>query len=172
MDTTEESTVTAEGRLGFHDALQHFRLHTMRKMVVIGVIAFIPIYIVFHLQFAMGVIGTAAITLLVEAAGMLTGWMIIKYKLKKQNQSNSMMEDGVTYIFQQDGFYEKRTKEQPFMEWRRLHGVRERRDFFQLYLTKERAVVVPKHFFAGETEIQQLRDILRHQKALQNVRLR
>ncbi|SFM10821.1 YcxB family protein [Salibacterium qingdaonense] len=172
MDTTEESTVTAEGRLGLHDALEHFRLHTMRKMVVIGVIALIPIYILFHLQFAMGVIGTAAITLLIEAAGMLAGWMIIKYKFKKQNQRNSMMEDGVTYIFQQDGFHEKRTKEQAFMEWHRLHGVRERRDFFQLYLTKERAVVVPKHFFKGETDIQQLRGILRHQNDLKNIRLR
>ncbi|MGY4691087.1 YcxB family protein [Salibacterium sp. K-3] len=48
----------------------------------------------------------------------------------------------------------------------------ERRDFFQLYLTKERAVVVPKHFFAGETDVQQFRDILRHQKELLNVRMR
>ncbi|SFP33416.1 YcxB family protein [Salibacterium halotolerans] len=172
MDTTEESTVTAEGRLGLHDALQHFRLHTMRKMAVIGVIALIPIYIVFHLQFAMGVIGTAAITLLIEAAGMLAGWMILKYKFKKQNQRNPMMKDGVTYIFQPDGFYEKRAEETAFMEWHRLEGVRERRDFFQLYLTKEQAVVVPKHFFTGETDIQQFREILRHQKEWQNIRLR
>ncbi|MFZ4451093.1 YcxB family protein [Salibacterium aidingense] len=59
-----------------------------------------------------------------------------------------------------------------FVKWRQVRRIYEQPELFQLYLTNQKTMVLPKHFFHSEEDIRRFKRLLQGEKDSRPIYLR
>ncbi|MBA2175984.1 YcxB family protein [Halobacillus locisalis] len=155
----EDKGVSVEGVLSFEEFKTYNHYHT--KKLRRGF--FIATLILFTLMI-FNVIDAIWFTQLFWAlvfslipAGFIVGVMNlgVHRRSSKLYHSDPKLKKTMTYAFREDGIHLTTEKSYNYFEWSDLVSVYEYEEMFVLYVSKTKAIVLPKRFF--ETEKQQER---------------
>ncbi|WP_404460582.1 YcxB family protein [Sutcliffiella horikoshii] len=99
---------------------------------------------------------------------MLT--IVINFRSAKEYKSDKLMQNEVFLTISEDGIQQKRRKAEAFWEWDDILSIHEQKDMFLFYVSKNKAVLLPKSFMVNH-EMIKLRKIIHNNALTQKVKL-
>jgi hypothetical protein len=98
---------------------------------------------------------------LVLSSILLVGLKIItKLKTAREFKSDPLVKKEITYIISSQEIHQKIGKSNNYLEWGQIRTAYEHTDMFRLYVSRAKAIVLPKRYFASEEEIQLLKRMI------------
>ncbi|MGD6993905.1 YcxB family protein [Sutcliffiella horikoshii] len=99
---------------------------------------------------------------------MLT--VVINFRSVKEYKSDKLMQNEVFLTISEDGIEQKRRKAEAFWEWDDILSIHEQKEMFLFYVSKNKAVLLPKSFMVNH-EMIKLRKIIHNNALTQKVKL-
>ncbi|USK91834.1 YcxB family protein [Rossellomorea marisflavi] len=163
---TVNGTVTKEEFTTF--GLYHFKkFHTITfyfLLVVVFLIFAIPTSTMVELDVYIYFIGLYGVISLVSSLlVLLIGRTAVKVRTSKEYKSDPLIQNKITYTFSENEIKQTFGRSAGYFEWSNLRSVHENKDMFRLYVSKSKAIILPKRFFDSSSEIDQFKKLLRDQ---------
>ncbi|SFE28075.1 YcxB-like protein [Lentibacillus persicus] len=157
--------VSVRGTLSFED-IKEFQIHHLKFL---GIIAFITIFVLFTplLFIAMRIIFldilrvnllfiqvVLALILSLIAATLMYFWfrLVIRFRSTSEYKSDQQIRSEVIYTFCDDGINQKRSNSNIYYEWDDVISIYEHQNMYLLYVSKFKAIILPKRFFETEDQ--------------------
>jgi YcxB-like protein len=98
---------------------------------------------------------------LILSSVLLIGLKIItKLKAYREYKSDPLVKREITYIISSQEIHQKIGKSNNYLEWEQIRTAYENTEMFRLYVSRAKAIVLPKRYFASEEEIQLLKRLI------------
>jgi hypothetical protein len=98
---------------------------------------------------------------LVLSSVLLIGLKIItKLKASREYKSDPLVKKEITYIISSQEIHQKIGKSNNYLEWEQIRTAYENTEMFRLYVSRAKAIVLPKRYFASEEEIKLLKRLI------------
>ncbi|WP_216831526.1 YcxB family protein [Alkalihalobacterium elongatum] len=171
MDTSNEIILT--GKLTIADYQKHNYYHHKKLLLFFFILSFFTFLI---LYISSGVVsGTRTLVEFVGVvlASMFSGlillimWVILKIRIRNEYNSDQILQNELTYIITCDGITQKIKKSINNIEWNDIIAVYEHNELFQLYISKNKAIVLPKKFFTSVKDADLFKKVI-----IQNVKIK
>jgi hypothetical protein len=127
---------------------------------------FLCLWFVANINWFVSLIGT----LLLGGFAMLLISVLIKLRATKEYKSDRQIMGEIFLAFSEDGIQQKRHKSEAFWEWDDVLTINEKKEMFLFYVSKNRAVLLPKNFMVNH-EMIKLRKIIHNNALTQKVKL-
>ncbi|MDG5471269.1 YcxB family protein [Jeotgalibacillus sp. ET6] len=165
----EKDTLVLQGTLTKKEFLKHGQYH-MNKILNIVILLFlvfaflnfvisswneedlnnIPSYIVF-----------ALFSLVLSGLLMLVLKMITRVKTAREFKSDPLVKKEMRYIISSREIHQNVGRSDAYLEWEQIRTAHENKDMFRLYVSRGKAMVLPKRFFKSEAEMRVFRKLIR-----------
>ncbi|NMH72145.1 YcxB family protein [Bacillus sp. RO2] len=147
--------------LGYH-------IQSLNKMVLTVLLMgfFLYIWLILDLGWFFSLITT----LILWGTIKLMLSMVMNFRSVKEYKSDKLMQNEVFLTISEDGIQQKRRNAEAFWEWDDILSIQEQKDMFLFYVSKNKAVLLPKSFMVNH-EMIKLRKIIHNNALTQNVRL-
>ncbi|WP_064094146.1 YcxB family protein [Rossellomorea aquimaris] len=86
--------------------------------------------------------------------------LIIRIKATREYKSDQLIKNEFTYTFHENGINQKRGRSITYIEWNDIVSIREYPPMFLIYVSKNKAIVIPKRFFELSEEIMLFKKIM------------
>ncbi|WP_026702126.1 YcxB family protein [Salibacterium aidingense] len=168
METNEFSI---QGRFTLEDVVAHHMYHRRNFFNTSFLFMFVLLFLLFSDGMEQG-FGLSVLSALLSAGVVrILGKHIIKRSITKKLQKESFTEEEVTFTFSPAGVQQRQEHHDDFVKWRQMRRIYEQPELFQLYLTNQKTMVLPKHFYHSEEDIRRFKQLLRAQKDIRCVYL-
>jgi YcxB-like protein len=98
---------------------------------------------------------------LVLSSVLLIGLKIItKLKASREYKSDPLVKREITYIISSQEIHQKIGRSNNYLEWEQIRTAYENTEMFRLYVSRAKAIVLPKRYFASEEEIKLLKRLI------------
>ncbi|WP_345240653.1 YcxB family protein [Pontibacillus salipaludis] len=84
-----------------------------------------------------------------------------RHRAKKEFESDSIAHNEMTYTFSEEGVHQKVRRSDNYYEWSDFSSLEETPELFLLYVSKRKAIVLPKRFFKNKEQQEQFKQIVR-----------
>lgn len=102
----------------------------------------------------------ASISLLFSSILLIALKINTKLKAGREFKSDPLIKSEITYIISAQEIHQKIGKSNHYLEWKKIRKAYENNDMFRLYVSRAKAIVLPKRYFASEEDIQQLKMLI------------
>lgn len=96
--------------------------------------------------------------------------MLINFRSAREYKSDRLFQSEVFLTISEDGIQQRRRKSDAFWEWDDILSIHEKKDMFLFYVSKNKAVLLPKSFMVNH-EMAMLRKIIHNNALTQKVNL-
>ncbi|MDG5471448.1 YcxB family protein [Jeotgalibacillus sp. ET6] len=103
----------------------------------------------------------AIISLIVSLPALFLGKFSSKIKTSREYDSDQLIQKEITYTFSSKEIQQKFDRSVGYFEWNQIQNVYENKDMFRLYVSKAKAIILPKRFFNSDAEIDLLKKLIR-----------
>lgn len=86
--------------------------------------------------------------------------IVLYYRSTSEYKSDTQIKSEITYIFSGENIYQKKGKSNAHFEWNDIISVYEHQDMYLLYVSKYKAIIVPKRFFVAEGQEELFKQIV------------
>ncbi|BCB05222.1 YcxB family protein [Bacillus sp. KH172YL63] len=90
----------------------------------------------------------------------LYGKGILFIKASREYKSDQLIKQDISYTFSGDGITQKRGRSVSYIQWKEIVSVREQPSMFLIYLSKSKAIVLPKRFFDSREELEAFKELI------------
>ncbi|MBU9713977.1 YcxB family protein [Evansella tamaricis] len=77
----------------------------------------------------------------------------LKQRAMKEYESDKRIKNEISYTFSGEGISQQTGRSNNFFEWSDIHLAREYEEMFLLYISKHKAIILPKRFFQLNDDI-------------------
>lgn len=170
IDTNRELSVS--GTLTFKEYKKFSSFHTRRwiKWLVLSTfILFFPLitYILYNPgdifyfeKMAAIFLVSSTVSVSISVIFFLYAKGIIRIKASREYKSDQLIKNEFTYTFNENGINQKRGKSITYIEWNDIVSIQEYPPMFLIYVSKNKAIVLPKRFFKINEEIKLFKEII------------
>jgi YcxB-like protein len=156
--------------------LYHFkRFHIITfyfLLVVVFLVFAIPTSTMVELDVYIYFIGLYGVISLVSSLlVLLIGKTAVKVRSSKEYKSDTLIQNNITYTFSEYEIQQTFGRSAGYFEWSNVRSVYEDKDMFRLYVSKSKAMILPKRFFDSDSEIDHFKKLLRDQVDERKVKL-
>lgn len=139
--------------------------HTSRWILWITISTYIVLFLgLIYIQYKPGDIlnfgDMAAILLISSTASVciatlifLYAKVVIRVKATREYKSDQLIKNELTYTFSDAGIHQKRGRSINDIDWNEIVSIKEFAPMFLIYLSRNKAMIIPKRFFESEEEI-------------------
>ncbi|WP_404447657.1 YcxB family protein [Sutcliffiella horikoshii] len=147
--------------LGYH-------IQSLNKMVLTVLLLgfFLYIWLILDLGWIFALITALILWGIIKL--MLT--IVMNLRSVKEYKSDKLMQNEVFLTISEDGIQQKRQKAEASWEWDDILSVHEQKEMFLFYVSKNKAVLLPKSFMVNH-EMIKLRKIIHNNALTQKVKL-
>ncbi|TYS58523.1 YcxB family protein [Sutcliffiella horikoshii] len=121
------------------------------------------LYIYFYLLYAI-------ISLVVSLPALLLGKFAVKVKASSEYKSDQLIKNEMTYTFNANEIQQKFDRSIGYYDWNQIQAAYESKDMFRLYVSRAKAIILPKRFFSSEVEIQLLKSLIKENLSKEKVK--
>lgn len=168
MNQKESKEITAKGSLAFAQYMK-FIMYRQRKTFFIVSIVSLPMFIV--LYNGLDIINVHSLSIfdyvLVLLSSLIYVLLILLgmfFKFFREYKSDSLIRQEMTYILTSNSISQVTKKVTATYYWNDFITIKEQKDLFLLYLSKTRAMVIPKTFFKNTEDIRQFKQFVKDNK--------
>ncbi|MCP3026456.1 YcxB family protein [Halobacillus sp. A5] len=172
----ENQKIMASGKLTSADYRRHNNYH-MKKVKLFYFLAAFALFFFVSFQSLEGpllfsVIFTAIVSFLLAGIMVLFLIIMINFRATREYKKNIPLQNEAVYTFRPGNIHQKTKNATNRFKWSDLMAVHEHKDMFQLYLSKQNAMIVPKWFFQSEDDVQAFKTMVKNQSNTKQIKLR
>ncbi|KGP73376.1 YcxB family protein [Pontibacillus yanchengensis] len=169
MDNTNE--VKVNGILERKEYITHNLYHTKKSRILLSSLSLIMFGFLFSNAVSGDFFSVVFISLFIASffsgALYLLTTVGIKIRSSREYKSDPIIQREITYHFTDDGINQYLGRSTTYLEWKEVLSIYEHKEMFQLYISKNKAIVLPKRYFQSSDEVNQFKHII-HQHAHTN----
>jgi hypothetical protein len=170
LDTSRELSV--RGTLTVKEYKKFSSFHTSRWILWITIstyIVFFPwlIYILYNPGDIFNFGDMAAILLISSTVSVCIAALIFLYakvvigvKATREYKSDQLIKNELIYTFSDTGINQKRRRSKNHIEWHEIVSIKEFSPMFLIYVSRNKAMVVPKRFFESDEQIKFFKKVI------------
>lgn len=83
-----------------------------------------------------------------------------RYRAKKEFESDPIALNEMTYTFSEEGVHQKVRRSDNYYEWSDFSSFQETPELFLLYVSKRKAILLPKRFFRSNEQQERFRSMV------------
>ncbi|KSU63674.1 hypothetical protein AS034_05350 [[Bacillus] enclensis] len=163
IDTSRELSV--RGTLTAKEYKKFSSFHTSRWILWITISTYIVLFLgLIYIQYNPGDIfnfGDMAAILLISstvsvcitALIFLYAKVIIRVKATREYKSDQLIKNELIYTFSDTGIIQKRGRSISAIDWNEIVSIKEFAPMFLIYVSRNKAMVIPKRFFESDEKI-------------------
>jgi hypothetical protein len=104
---------------------------------------------------------SSTLSVLISLLFFLYAKGVIRIKAGREYKSDHLIKNEITYTFSEDGINQKRGRSINYIEWNQIVSIKEYPPMFLIYVSKNKAMVVPKRFFECDEERKLFKKIIK-----------
>jgi hypothetical protein len=151
-----------KGKLTYEDFkmynLYHTKRHTYFFIGGFMILGFVYTYITlpaFLFSLYMSLMG--------GGIGFLAHRIALNIRTRREYKSDQLLQKDCSYTINNTGISKKVNRTTTFLEWNYVQSAHEYQEMFCLYMSKNKAIVLPKSFFNSTSDIQLFKELVRQQ---------
>ncbi|SFC69199.1 YcxB-like protein [Alkalibacterium subtropicum] len=161
---TTEEIIQISGKLTLEDFIKYNHYHLGKLLKVYFVLCFIVLFFVFQIPMS----GDIILIILISGIPSLLLSSLLYYFAKRtrrhfavrEYKSDQLIKLTISYTFKQEGVTQVVRKSQNQYEWTDFLKAREHKEMYLLYLSKNKAMVLPKRFFQTEDQMRRFKSLI------------
>ncbi|MGD7044819.1 YcxB family protein [Jeotgalibacillus proteolyticus] len=170
LDLLDENKLTVSGTVTKEEFNKYGKYHFELAYRIIFYSLFIFIFFIFAIPtinmadadfYIFLFIPYAIFSLLVSFLVVLIGKFTSKIRTSREYNSDQLIQKEITYTFTPKEIQQKFDRSVGYFEWNQIQNVHENKDMFRLYVSKAKAIILPKRFFNSNAEIELLKKLVR-----------
>ncbi|TFB22898.1 YcxB family protein [Filobacillus milosensis] len=148
-------------------SLEDYQIHNKhhKKKLVLGYFLFVMITFAIVLLATGTVTGSLPIVVIIalilgSVIGGISTFMLLitnRFVAKREYKSDQLIQEEMTLSIGPKGIEQKIRNSKTLFEWKHFIKFKEHPQLFQLYVSKNKALIIPKHFFETDEEIKQFK---------------
>ncbi|MGD6802187.1 YcxB family protein [Rossellomorea vietnamensis] len=163
-----QDPLIVSGSITKKDFINHNRYHIKkfnRRVLLLSFILFMAYFVINSWNFIEDLLDwTFSIVLgLIFAlffSSVLFWQLIIRLRAGKEYKSDQLLQNEITYIFSSEELQQKIRKSSNYFEWHDFLIIYERPDMFQLFISRNKAILLPKNHFRSKAEEEKLKKLI------------
>lgn len=156
-----DEELSLSGKLTLEDFVQYNHYHVNKLLKGYFVLCFIVLFIIFLIPMSgdwLPILLWAGIpSLILSGLLYLYASKVRKHMAVKEYKSDQIIKHTISYTFSREGITQNVRRSHNFFEWDDFLKAQEQEDMFLLYLSKNKAIVLPKRFFLSPAQIKDFR---------------
>ena len=84
------------------------------------------------------------------AALFLSG--LLRFRIRREYKSDRLIKNEIRYMITNDGINQQVKSSNSHLEWNDFIATFEHKDMFRLYISKHKAIVLPKRYFSSNED--------------------
>ncbi|WP_113928334.1 YcxB family protein [Bacillus sp. P14.5] len=168
--TIAGDSLTVSGTISKDDFINHNRYHIKkfnRIVLLSGFVTFLAIFIIgtwsinqdlWDWTFAI-ILGLIFATV-ISSVLLVFAKVFTKFRAAKEYKSDQLLKNEITYIFSSDEIQQKIRKSTNYLEWNDILKVREHPDMFQMYISRNKAILLPNSYFSSKADKEKLKQLI------------
>ncbi|QST00982.1 YcxB family protein [Pontibacillus sp. ALD_SL1] len=165
----DRESVTVSGTITLDEFKKYQAYHVRR----INLSFFFVLLVMFTLMFVSVIdaiwfvsIWFAALFALVPSGLFLLSVKVFnRNRAKKEFESDAVAHKEMTYTFNEEGVHQKGRRSDNYYEWSDFSSFQETPELFLLYVSKRKAILLPKRFFENQEQQEQFKTIVRERRS-------
>lgn len=157
MTQDKQIEVTATGTLTFKDYLKHNQYHQRKIVIGYFITALLVLTYMCTRLFSGDWILIVPISFIIALiiSGFFTLILIIglRIRIRREYNSDQLIKSELTYIFDHIGITQKVRRSTSSLDWNDILVAHEHYEMFRLYISKNKAFLIPKRFFETKKDI-------------------
>lgn len=162
MNQGEELSLS--GTLTLDDFIKYNYYHLNKTLKLYYIFCFIVLFLVFQIPMSGNwlpiVIWAGFPSLLLSSLLYYAVKKMKRHQAIKEYRSDQLIKKSITYRFSEEEVIQVVRKSKNHFEWNDFLKAQEHVDMFLLYLSKNKAIVLPKRFFDSRNQLEHFRVIV------------
>ncbi|SDB89752.1 YcxB-like protein [Pelagirhabdus alkalitolerans] len=162
MSTNQELSI--KGKLTLEDFKMYNTHHLKKTVRMYFIICFVAMFAIIHIPMSGDLflifIFAGIPSLIISSLLALFAKTVNKRRAIKEYKSDQLIKHEINYIFSHDGIHQKIRRSNNYYEWNDIQVAIEQKDMFLLYVSKNKAIVLPKSFFESSEKIDLFKKII------------
>lgn len=160
MVSNEKNTFTIESTLSLKDYKTFITYHQRISMLVRALLILAVLLYVGLDTWPTSPLFVGIISLVLSLLGVVIMLKILHNQGRKEYESDQTVKNSILYVFNSEGVQQKKQKSNSYYKWTDINHVYERKEQFNLYVSKNKAIILPKRYFKSIEEIDLFKTIL------------
>lgn len=163
-------TLSLSGYITKKDFINHNRYHFTRFnriLFIFSFLTFISIFLFYTWNLEENtdfriftlILGTS-IALIVSSLGFLWGKLVHRIRAANEYKSDQLIKSEISLILSPQEIEQKIRRSTNYYPWSEIIAAYEHKDMFRLYISKNKAILIPKTFFTSQDEMEQLKELV------------
>lgn len=161
---TIEENIHVSGKLTMKDFIKYNHYHLGRLLKVYFVFCFIILFLIFQIpmsgDFMLIVLFAGGPSLLLSGMLYYFAKLTRRHQAVKEYKSDQLIKHTISYTFDSTGIKQNVRKSNNQYEWADFLKAREHKEMFLLYLSKNKAIVLPKRFFQTDDWMERFKTLV------------
>ncbi|EQB36293.1 MULTISPECIES: YcxB family protein [Virgibacillus] len=85
---------------------------------------------------------------------------ILRIRVRKEFQSDTQIRHDLSYLISEQRIHQKRGSSNTYFEWGDIFKAYEHKKMFRLYVSRNKAILLPKRFFKTNKDIELLKNMV------------
>ncbi|WP_163582148.1 YcxB family protein [Gracilibacillus saliphilus] len=176
MTPNKHDEISISGTVTYEDFKRHNSYHRRRTMFIYFGVVFVLLVFLWASFFSGSWIIIYPIAILLSAVmiglSMLIAIPIVNMRVRKEYKTDQRIQIEMSYVINDEGILQKVRRSKNFIEWNEIFVAKEEYDMFRLYISKNKAILLPNHFFTSMEEIKILRMLLKRNLDSKKVKIK
>lgn len=97
---------------------------------------------------------------------------LIFLRIRKEYNSDRMIKSELSYTINKEGIKQKIRRSTTYYEWEDIFKVCEKRDMFLVYVSRNKAILLPKRYFNLDDEIVTFKNLVRDRLTEKKIKIK
>lgn len=159
-----QKSVTVSGTITL-DEFKKYQTYHLRR---VNLTFFFGLLVLFTLMFVtvidaiwfVSIWFAALFALIPSGLFLLFVKMFNRVRARREFSSDHLAQNEITYTFNEEGVHQKVRRSDTYFEWSDFSSFREYPELFLMYVSKRKAILLPKRFFEDREEEEQFKRIV------------
>ncbi|RIW36070.1 YcxB family protein [Bacillus salacetis] len=175
-----KAVLNLNGYITKKDFINHNRYHFKKfQRIMFGIlfILFIGInlYYLRDVEESIGVKGFLLffgilISFIITSLLILWAKLVNRIRAGKEYTSDQLIKNEIFLTISPEEIQQKIRKSVSYFQWSDILSVHEQKDMFRLYISSNKAILIPKTFFKSQDEIEQLRSLIKETMSKEKIK--
>ena len=97
---------------------------------------------------------------------------LIFLRIRKEYNSDRMIKSELSYTINKEGIKQKIRRSTTYYEWEDIFKVCEKKDMFLVYVSRNKAILLPKRYFNLDDEIVTFKNLVRDRLTEKKIKIK
>ncbi|WP_079478882.1 YcxB family protein [Halobacillus salinus] len=132
----------------------------LSTLTIFSVIHFTYLDLFFNTLWSMQLGIAVGVSLIPASLTLITSKIALNHRSASEYKSDPTLRSAITYTFGEEAIKQEKGESTSYFGWNDILSVQEHRGMYLLYLSKYKAIVLPKRFFETEAQQDSFQDVV------------